>query len=465
MRKAYKDYKTTGIQWLPQIPRHWEILKLRQILSSFSEKNHPDMPLLSVVREKGVIIRNIENTNENHNYIPDDLTNYKLVKTGQFAMNKMKAWQGSYGVSDHDGIVSPAYFVFSFALDIDKQFFNTAIRSKSYVSFFGQASDGIRVGQWDLSMARMKNIPFYVPPREEQEQIVRFLDWKISSINKLINLKQQEITELKELKKATISDAVTHGLDKTVPMKDGGISWLGKIPQHWEILSLKHVSRINASIANEIAKLKDLDLVAFLPMENISETGNIDCSIKRPLKEVRSGFSSFSKSDVVIAKITPCFENGKGACLDELDTTIGFGTTELINLRANSRILPKFLYLITVLQEFRKLGERAMTGSAGQKRVPLTYIKNFTIGIPPIEEQKHILLEVDKRSKSIDKCILSKHEELKTLHDLKSSLIADVVTGQIDVRDVTIPNYETVHEHADEAPDTIANSLEADKEV
>ena len=106
-----------------------------------------------------------------------------------------------------------------------------------------------------------------------------------------------------------------------------------------------------------------------------------------------------------------------------------------------------------------------MTGSAGQKRVPLTYIKNFTIGIPPIEEQKHILLEVDKRSKSIDKCILSKHEELKTLHDLKSSLIADVVTGQIDVRDVTIPNYETVHEHADEAPDTIANSLEADKEV
>ena len=136
MRKAYEEYTATGIQWLPKIPRHWEILKLRQILSSFSEKNHPNMPLLSVVREKGIIIRNTENIDENHNYIPDDLTNYKLVKAGQFAMNKMKAWQGSYGVSNHDGIVSPAYFVFNFTLDIDKQFFNAAIRSKPYVSFF-----------------------------------------------------------------------------------------------------------------------------------------------------------------------------------------------------------------------------------------------------------------------------------------------------------------------------------------
>ena len=148
------------IAWQSVVPEHWQVLKLRQILSPVSEKNHPDLPLLSVVREKGVIVRNIEDKEENHNYVPDDLSGYKLVKIGQFAMNKMKAWQGSYGVSRFDGIVSPAYFVFDIQCDINKDFFNRAIRSVVYVNYFGQASDGIRVGQWDLSIQRMKEIPF-----------------------------------------------------------------------------------------------------------------------------------------------------------------------------------------------------------------------------------------------------------------------------------------------------------------
>ena len=164
------------IAWQSVVPEHWQVLKLRQILSPVSEKNHPDLPLLSVVHEKGVIVRNIEDKEENHNYVPDDLSGYKLVKIGQFAMNKMKAWQGSYGVSRFDGIVSPAYFVFDIQCDINKDFFNRAIRSIVYVNYFGQASDGIRVGQWDLSMQRMKEIPFLLPPRPEQDQIVRFLD-------------------------------------------------------------------------------------------------------------------------------------------------------------------------------------------------------------------------------------------------------------------------------------------------
>ena len=116
------SYSKDNLAWLGTFPDHWQVLKLRQILSPFSEKNHPDMPLLSVVREKGVIIRNVESKEENHNYVPDDLSNYKLVKQGQFAMNKMKAWQGSYGVSKYDGIVSPAYFVFNFKCDINRDF-------------------------------------------------------------------------------------------------------------------------------------------------------------------------------------------------------------------------------------------------------------------------------------------------------------------------------------------------------
>jgi len=195
--KPYSEYKDTGLQWLPKIPKHWELLHLRNLLSVVSEKNHPEKPLLSVVREKGIILRNIEDKEENHNYIPDDLANYKLVKAGQFAMNKMKAWQGSYGISAYEGIVSPAYFVFNLK-GVTPAFFHRAIRSKAYVSYFGQASDGIRVGQWDLSLPRMREIPFFIPHPDEQAQIVRYLDAMTAKINKLIRAKKKQIALLFE---------------------------------------------------------------------------------------------------------------------------------------------------------------------------------------------------------------------------------------------------------------------------
>ena len=204
------------------------------------KKIHADLQLLSVVREKGVIVRDTEN-DDNHNYIPDDLSNYKMVKSGQFAMNKMKAWQGSYGVSKYTGIVSPAYFVFDFNYDMNPDYFHYAIRSRVYVSFFGQASDGIRVGQWDLSIQRMKEIPFYLPPRSEQDQIVRFLDWKVSNINKLINIKKKEIKDIDALKRSLISHAITHGLSADTPMKYSGVKWLGDIPAHWQIMKLRQI--------------------------------------------------------------------------------------------------------------------------------------------------------------------------------------------------------------------------------
>lgn len=196
--KPYPRYKSTGLPWLPSVPEHWEVVKLRHILSPVSEKNHAEKPLLSVVREKGVILRDTENKEENHNFIPDDLSNYKLVREGQFAMNKMKAWQGSYGVSSYEGIVSPAYFVFD-VHGVGKDFFHTAIRSAKYVAYFAQSSDGIRVGQWDLSIPRMKEIPFLIPPPSEQSRIVRYLDKKTAAIDELVRAKEREIELLREM--------------------------------------------------------------------------------------------------------------------------------------------------------------------------------------------------------------------------------------------------------------------------
>lgn len=204
--------KYSGVRWLGNIPAHWSIIKLRQILHPVSVKNHPELPLLSVVREQGVIVRDAKDKEANHNFIPDDLRNYKVVKSGQLAMNKMKAWQGSYGISNFTGIVSPAYFIFDVSFS-NLEYFHYAIRSKVYVNFFAQASDGIRVGQWDLKMEKMKEIPFIVPPADEQIAITEHIKTTILRYEAAIKKLSSEIRTLEELKTRLISDVVTGKID------------------------------------------------------------------------------------------------------------------------------------------------------------------------------------------------------------------------------------------------------------
>lgn len=204
--------KDSGVHWLGEIPEHWTIRKLRTILTPVSEKNRPDLPLLSVVREKGVIVRDVEDMEANHNFIPDDLSGYKVVRANQFVINKMKAWQGSYGIAPCDGIVSPAYFVFN--IDFDSlAYFHHAIRSKVYVNFFAQVSDGIRVGQWDLSMDKMKDIPFILPPAEEQVEIVKRIKANEIRIENVVKALEHQIDVLVDLRTRLISDVVTGQVD------------------------------------------------------------------------------------------------------------------------------------------------------------------------------------------------------------------------------------------------------------
>ena len=204
--------KYSGVKWLGNIPAHWKTIKLRQLLHPVSVKNHPELQLLSVVREQGVIVRDVTDKEANHNFIPDDLSGYKMVKKGQFAMNKMKAWQGSYGISDYTGIVSPAYFIFDVSFD-NLEYFHYAIRSKVYVNFFAQASDGIRVGQWDLQMDKMKEIPFIVPPADEQVAIVNYIKRMLPKYDVAIEKLSEEVDTLEEYKAKLIADVVTGKVD------------------------------------------------------------------------------------------------------------------------------------------------------------------------------------------------------------------------------------------------------------
>lgn len=201
--------KDSGVEWIGEIPEHYSTTKLGLCLKPVSFKNQPDLPLLSITRELGVIVRDPEDQEANHNFIPDDLSGYKVIKAGQFGMNKMKAWQGSYGVSKFDGIVSPAYYVFDLISDNNPDFFHLAIRSKIYVPFFAAASDGVRIGQWDLNKSRMKEIPLVIPPIEEQLKAIVFIENQSEKIERAIAKQELQIEKLKELKSTLIDSAVT----------------------------------------------------------------------------------------------------------------------------------------------------------------------------------------------------------------------------------------------------------------
>lgn len=348
--------------------------------------------------------------------------------------------------------MSPAYIVLSMNDRLNSRYANYLFRSRIMVDQYLINSKSVGSIQRNIYWSALKRTRVIIPPIEEQNQIVKFLDWKVSAINKLISVKKNRVTAYKELRKAVIDQGILHGF-KSTDTKDSGIYWLGEIPESWEVLPLKRICRANASIADIVKTKENSELVTFLPMENVTETGEIDCSIKKKVADVRTGFSSFAKGDVVVAKITPCFENGKGACLDDLDTDIGFGTTEFINLRPFEIVLSKYLYMITMTRPFRKLGEEVMTGSAGQKRVSVNYIKNFTLGIPSVEEQKSILAEIERRLVQIDKAIEIERGNIKNLQELKARIISDAVTGKIDVRSVDIPEYEYIEDQSDEEAD------------
>jgi type I restriction enzyme, S subunit len=208
--------------------------------------------------------------------------------------------------------------------------------------------------------------------------------------------------------------------------KDSGIEWIGEIPDGWKIKKLKYDVSVNPS-KDDIDKDSD-ELVVFLPMEKVSEDGKIDCSIKKPISELYSGFTFFKKHDVIVAKITPCFENGKGALLNELETNIGFGSTEFHVLRAKQDICKQFLYYITKSEVFMKVGEAFMSGAAGQKRVPTDFISDFPLASPGLDEQTAIANYLDRKTAEIDALIAQKQRLIALYEEEKTAIINQAVT-------------------------------------
>jgi type I restriction enzyme, S subunit len=197
-------------------------------------------------------------------------------------------------------------------------------------------------------------------------------------------------------------------------------------PKHWKNYRLRFHLIVNPK-KSEIKGLDDSELVSFVPMESINEYGGMNLDQKKPLYEVVNGYTYFRNDDLVLAKITPCFENGKGSIADGLENGVGFGTTELHVLRPKESIDLKYLFYLTITHIFRNIGASWMYGAGGQKRVPEDFIKNFRHTIPPIDEQQAIALFLDNETLRIDTLIRKKERQIELLEEKRSALIHDAI--------------------------------------
>jgi type I restriction enzyme, S subunit len=205
--------------------------------------------------------------------------------------------------------------------------------------------------------------------------------------------------------------------------RPSGVDWLGDVPQGWDVKRLKFLSRLNPN-PSELAGIRAEEGVSFVPMDAVHEYGGLRLDTVRPLEEVKSGFTYFRDGDVVVAKITPCFENGKGSVAVGLTNGIAFGTTELHVVRSSSLLDRTFLFYLTISDPFRKLGAAEMYGAGGQKRVPTDFVRDFPVAFPGIDEQQAIVRFLDEQTKKIDDLIEAKRDLLCLVEEKKQSVLS-----------------------------------------
>lgn len=429
-----RQMKDSGIAWIGEIPDNWDVSLLKYSIRWKSEKGQPDATVLSLYRDYGIVPK--DSRDDNHNVTSLDTSGYKVVDVGDFVINKMKAWQGSMGVSGYRGIVSPAYHVCEITNpEINKQYFHHLLRNPAYLPEYMRLSTGMRIGQWDLGFDDFKNIPFIIPPTDEQKKIVSYIDRRCAEIDAAMERTKATIEEYKKLKQAVITEAVTKGVRGARKMKDSGIEWIGEIPEEWSrIKTLYALSMPITDGPHETPELFDTG-VPFVSAEAVScGKGSIDFNHIR-------GFISEEYYQECCKKYIPQINDilmiKSGATtgrVSVVDTDIKFTIwSPLAVFRCNADIFD-YRYLFFFLQSdgYQKQIENKWTFGT-QQNIGMRTLEQLIVCYPPLDEQREIAVYLDEKCAALDTLIAKKTALLIELETYKKSLIYEYVTGKKEV--------------------------------
>ena len=426
---TYPSYKDSGVEWIGDIPSDWDIVRMCYVFKTKSIKNTHNETNLSVYRDYGVIPTN--SRDDNHNVISEDISNYKLVDIGDFVMNKMKCWMGSLGLSDYRGIVSPSYTVMEPLIENEHKYIHYLLRSKLYIPQYKRLSYGVRIGQWDLRFEDFRELPCLIPPLHEQQQISDYLDYKTSKIDTLIEKTQQKIELLKEQRISLINTTVTKGLDPNVEMKDSGVEWIGDIPSDWKVKKLTYVTNSIGSGTTPKTSNSLFYEEGHIPWLNTGDLndGYIYKTKKKVTKlaiEKHTSLKVFPINSVSIAMYGATI--GKLG-LFKIPVTVNQANCVFVFDEVN---VSKFWFY--VLMEYRPQIVSLGYGG-GQPNISQDLLKSLRFGCPSYKNQQQIVDYLDKETSKIDKLVDIESKRIVLLKEYRQSLISEVVTGKVDVRD------------------------------
>ena len=428
--------------WISKIPAHWQVHKMKRLFAERSEKGYPNEPLLVASQSMGVVPKNVYGNGTVE--AQKDLHLLKLVCVGDFVIS-LRSFQGGLEYAYYQGIISPAYTILIPHEPMSSSYFRYLAKSKPFIGLLTLCVTGIREGQ-NIDYAKLKNHFLPVPPREEQDQIVRFLDWKVSSINKLIAVKQKQIANLNEMHLSVMNDLATHGIVKERNYVKTSMDWACEIPAEWSISRIRN----HFEILKRIAGAEGYDVFS------VTQQGLKVRDINVYEGQLAANYSGYQ------------FVYPGEFAMNHMDLlTGGVGIADHLGVTSpDYRVFRIFdeahcyaPYYLKVFQicyrrhAFYRFGRGA--ANVGRWRLPADAFKNFEIPLPPYEEQIKIVQAIGDEEQKTKAAIECLKKQIDLLNDLKTRLISDTVTGKIDVRSIEIPEYEYVDEDIDNADENL----------
>ena len=402
--QTYDSYKDSGEQWLGRIPSHWEIRRSKFLWKETDRRSQKGTEqLLSVSQYDGVREATAESRSES-------LVGYKYVHKDEFVINIMLAWLGGLGISNFEGVVSPAYCVYHLKDKQNPRFLHYLYRTPQYLAEFARHSTGIVPSRWRMYTDDFGDVLTILPPIKEQNRMVQYLDEQTSQIDEAIAQQQKMIDLLNERKQMIINNAVTKGLDPNVPMKDCGIDWIGEIPKHWETRRMRYLCKIKTGDKDTVNRVDDGVYPFYVRSPKVERINSY----------TYDGEAVLMAGDGVGAGKVFHYVNGKFGCHQRVyifhDITHVYGE-----------------YLFFYMKSLFKHTIEQLSAKSTVDSVRLNMIQDFIVAFPSKEEQSAILAYLNEQMNKFNIAITNAEQKVVLLQERKQIIINNVVTGKIKV--------------------------------
>jgi type I restriction enzyme S subunit len=427
--RPYAEMKPTGLPWLGNVPAHWEVRRNGRLFGARRETRFPDLPVLEVSIRSGVRVRDFENGTRKQEMT--DRSKYQRAARGDIAYNMMRMWQGAVGIAPTDGLVSPAYVVARPFAETAAGYYAYLFRTAAYMREMDVFSRGIVPDRNRLYWESFKQMPSVHPPLEEQRLIVRFLDWHGAQTAKLIRAKKKLIALLNEQKQAIIHRAVTRGLDPNTKLKPSGIPWLGDVPEGWDVAALRH--RYDQCLGKmlDTKRITGAHLLPYLRNTDVQwERINV---VDLPTMDVPP--QEYDRYTLRAGDLIVCEggEVGRAAIWSGgLEVCAFQKALHQLRPRKPDRDCPRFLLLqlrlAVALGAFVDGHESTIAHLTGEK------LRAHRFLFPTFEDQQRLVAACDSQSREINKAVDGVEREIALIQEFRTRLIADIVTGKLDVR-------------------------------